>query len=105
MNNLLRETVFGRLVHLVSGGKFFQPEEQRDPSRLQRYIITKSASTSDESIRATANAANDPKGDNEKGSDADTLNGGDKVDPEKGNDFQLIDWIENDPEVRSDFNP
>lgn len=80
MQDLIRETVFGRLVHLASGGKLFPPAEQRDPSRLQRYIVTKSASESEASITAATD-------DNEK------------VNPEKGKDFELIDWIENDPEV------
>lgn len=81
MHQLFRETVFGRLVHLASGGKFFPSEEQSDPSRLQRYMKSNSASSSGTSIKST------------------DVPEGEKVNPEKGLDFELIDWIENDPEV------
>lgn len=100
MNDLISETVFGKLAYFASRGKLFQPPEQRDPSRLQRYIITKPVSLSGESVKDTASTGNnDPtKSDNEKGSDTDTLRGSLKVDAEKGSDVQLVDWLENDPE-------
>ena len=82
MRDLIRETVFGRIVHLVSGGKLFASEEQRDPSRLQRYIVTKSGSSSGTSVLPATDVLE-----------------GEKVDQEKGTDYELIDWIENDPEV------
>jgi hypothetical protein len=87
MQDLIRETVFGRLVHLASGGKFFPTPEQRDPSILQRYIVNKSASGSETSITAPEDATPDP--DNEKKAN----------NPEQGRDFELIDWLENDPEA------
>jgi MFS transporter, DHA1 family, multidrug resistance protein len=114
MNDLFRETVFGRIVHLASGGKFFQQEEQRDPSRLQRHIITKPVSISVETLQDAAEPPAFLDSDSEKGSDEDTLPGdevnpentsdvdtlpGDRLDAEKGSDFQLIDWIDDDPEV------
>jgi hypothetical protein len=86
MQDLIRETVFGRLVHLASGGKFFPSAEQRDPSRLERYMVNsnKSVSGSETSITApTDDAPSDEK----------------KINPESGKDFELIDWIENDPEA------
>jgi hypothetical protein len=86
MHDLIRETVFGRIVHLASRGKLFPPEEQRDPSRLRRYIITTSASTSGTSVKAATDSLE-----------------GEKVDSEKGSDFQIVDWIENDPEVLVHF--
>jgi hypothetical protein len=98
MNGLFRETVFGRIVHLASGGKLFRTEEQLDPSRLQRYMLTESASTSTESVRTAVEVPALPTGDAEKNSSSDTLRG-DKVDPEKGSDYELIDWLENDSEV------
>lgn len=83
MQDLLRETIFGRIVHLVSGGKLFPPAEQRDPSRLQRYIVTKSGSTSESSVSASSNVPLV-----------------EKRNPEKGNDYELVDWLENDSEVQ-----
>ena len=81
MRDLLRETIFGRLVHLASGGKLFQTVEQLDPSKLDRYRTTDSRSTSRNSIEGPADAV-----------------GGTKADPEKGKDFKLVDWTENDQE-------
>jgi hypothetical protein len=82
MYELFRESFFGRIGHFVSGGKLFLQEEQRDPSRLQRYIVTKSASDSDTSVERHTDELNRENA---------TL--------EKGKDFELIDWLENDPEV------
>jgi len=94
MQDLIRETVFGRLAHLASGGKFFPPAEQRDPSRVERYMVNnndnKSASGSETSI--TAADQDVPSNENEKK----------VINPEQGTDFELIDWIENDPEACHD---
>jgi hypothetical protein len=78
MQDLVRETVFGRFVHLASRGKLFAPAEQRDPSKVQRYFLAKSGSSSGTSLNALE---------------------GDKIDREKGSDYELIDWGENDSEV------
>jgi len=82
MHDLIRETIFGRIVHLASRGKLFPSKEQRDPSILQRYTIKKSASTSETTVGVATDA---PKGE--------------YVDLEKGSRFQVADWIGNDPEV------
>lgn len=79
MYDTIRETVFGRIVNVTSGGKFFPPEEQRDPSLLQRYTVIKSPSASDPSIQTGTEAR--------------------VHDTEKGSDYQLVDWNDNDPEV------
>ena len=81
MYDLIRDSVFGRVVQFASGGKVFPPLEVRDPSRLQHYALTTSSSNS--SIAVAPNASEGSKGD-----------------PEKGKDIQLVDWDENDPEVR-----
>lgn len=83
MNNLLGETVFGRILHLASGGRLFQPAEQRDPLMLQKYMPSKSAS-SETSIEEDGHGPEARKVERMKG------------DTEKGQDFQLIDWTEND---------
>lgn len=81
MDDLIRETVFGRLVHSVSGGRLFQTVEERDPSILEKYRKSRSATESEISVNSGANAVD-----------------GVKKDPEKGKDFQLVDWTENDRE-------
>ncbi|KAI9672465.1 MAG: hypothetical protein M1817_003231 [Caeruleum heppii] len=75
MFELIRESVFGQLVHLASAGKLFAREEQLDPSKLDKYAATRSSSTSHS-----------------------TSPDGEKIDPEKGRDYQLIEFAENDPE-------
>lgn len=46
-------------------------------------MVTKSASTSETSVTEPENASP-----------------GEKRNPEKGSDYELIDWLENDPEVQ-----
>ena len=82
MYDLIGETFFGRIIHLASQGKMFPTAEQRDPSKVQRYRITGSASTSRTLEYATPDALE-----------------GEKVDPEIGRNSQLVEWDENDPEV------
>lgn len=53
-------------------------------------MITKAAFTSGTSVG--------PDADTDADTDADAVEG-EKVDPEKASDFQLVDWIENDTEV------
>ena len=88
MRDLLRDSIFGRLAHLASNGKLFLHEEQRDPSRLQKYIVNKSESASETSVKPATDSSN-----------------GNTVELEKGTDVQLVGWIENDPEVCKCFQP
>lgn len=82
MQDLIRETVLGQVIRLVSRGKLFPPPEQRDPSIVQRYMVGLSTSSS-----GTLETA------------AEVAPAVEKMDAERGADFQLVDWIENDPEV------
>ncbi|KAI9844387.1 MAG: hypothetical protein M1837_005588 [Sclerophora amabilis] len=81
MRELLRETVFGRLVNLTSGGKLFQTEEQLDPSILEKYMTSDASSGSEVFVDGAAD-----------------VNDGTKIDPEKGKDYKLVDWTQNDQE-------
>ena len=82
MCDLIRETFFGRVLHLASRGKLFLMAEQQDPSKVQKYTTIESAFTSRTSEYAAPDALE-----------------GEKVDPESGRNFQLVEWDENDPEV------
>jgi hypothetical protein len=82
MYDLIRETFFGQIVHLASRGKLFLAAEQRDPSKILRYTKIKSTLNSRTAEHATQDALES-----------------DKVDPEIGPNFQLVEWDENDPEV------
>ena len=82
MYDLIREAFFGRIVNFASRGKLFLTAEQRDPSKVRRYTILSSAFTSATLEYSTPDALE-----------------GEKVDPESGRKFQLVQWDENDPEV------
>ncbi|KAI9894694.1 MAG: hypothetical protein M1814_002050 [Vezdaea aestivalis] len=73
MKDLIRESAFGRLAYLLSGGRLFASDEELDPSLLQRY---QPASTETSSTRSLSN---------------------NPADTEKGSDHLLVDWAENDP--------
>ena len=81
MYDLIGETFFGRIIHLASRGRLFPAAEQLDPSKVQRYT-TKSGLNSRTSEYATPDAPE-----------------GEEVDPEKGHNFQLVEWDKDDPEV------
>jgi len=104
MHDLLRESFFGRLLHLASGGKLFQTPEQIDPSLLDRYMPAGFHSPSEKTLAPSTqqNTGSPPSPTSEKHEGAnrwyDPPFG--KLDAEKGKDHQLVDWLENDPEVR-----
>ena len=73
MKDLFRETVFGRLVHLASGGRFFRRDEELDPSTILQYSLNQSESSSRSNLRDS------------------------QTDKEKGKDESMVEWSENDP--------
>lgn len=76
MADSFRDTVFGRVVSTISGGRLFKWEEQKNPALLEPYMPNASG----------ASTPGDTSGD-EKG------------DPEKGRDYQLVEFAKDDPEV------
>ena len=84
MSHPFRDTVFGRVSSLVSGGRLFRWEERKTPSRLDAYRLVKG---NDIASSPTPSEKFDDRG---------------VLDSEQGHDKQLVDWIENDPEVRDD---
>lgn len=94
--DLFQDTTFGHLVRFISGGKIFGWAEQKDSSVLERYLHSHRKlyrSGSDSDYPPTTSATRD----GEKGNDTDS-------DAEKGKDFHLVDWIENDPQVGTYVN-
>ena len=73
MKDLLRETAFGRIVRLVSGGRLFAYDEDLDPSTLDKFRPLDQDSN-DSRERPIA------------------------IDQEKGADVNLVDWTTNDPQ-------
>ncbi len=91
--NLFQDTAFGHLVRFVSGGKIFGWAEQKDSSVRDRYLHSQRKiyrSGSDSDSPPTNFASTNKKQGNTTDEDA-----------EKGKDFHLVDWIENDPQVRN----
>ena len=77
MKALARESTFGRLVHLISRGKYLAYDEEVDPDIILRYTSASSVSSGC----------------------ADLFNlGKSTADAEKDPGVQLISWVENDPE-------
>ena len=72
MRDLFRETVFGRLVHLASEGRFFRRDEELDPSTILPYSLDPSESSSRSNINES------------------------QTDVEKGKDKRLVEWAEDD---------
>ena len=107
MRDLFRESFVGRVLHIVSGGKLCRTAEQLDPSLLNPYMPgANEASRYSPSEKTVApstrqNTGVPPSPTSEKSAEAgDWNNSHGRVDAEKGRDFQLITWLENDPEVR-----
>ena len=73
MKDLFRETVFGRLVYLVSGAYFFRRDEELDPSIILSYTLDHSESSSRSNLDGV------------------------HTDTEKGKEKRLVEWTENDP--------
>lgn len=73
MKDLFRETVFGRLVHLASGGLLFKRDEELDPSTVSQYSLDHSESSSRSNFMDL------------------------QTEVEKGKDKRLVEWSENDP--------
>ena len=88
MMDLFRESTFGRIVRLVSGGKLFAYSEEADPSYLEKYQLIDSESSS---LPASLNS--DTKLTRQNGGQE----GPTTIDnQEKGADHLLVDWAPND---------
>ena len=115
MSDILRDSTFGQLARLVTGGKVFKYPEERDESFYQKYINSEKSAN----LARTGTASDPPPKDAEKDSNDGEPNAsstssdtevdkdlpineasGVKVDPEKGRDIHIVDWYgDNDPEV------
>lgn len=97
MKDLFRETVFGRLVRLASGGKLFAYDEEIDSSILEKYqpLDSESSSTST-SLNVGGKQIHQKHG---KVPDPETIADQERpipIDQEKGADHLLVQWAPND---------
>lgn len=116
MKELVRDTVVGRSLRIISGGKILPYLEQRDPSIWEKYAhkdksanMAHHGSPSEEEKKETGgeNSSHRRSGSHESAETVvadgtENINdvSGKKVDPEKGRDITVISWEgPNDPEV------
>lgn len=93
MKDLFRETVFGRIIRLVSRGKLFAYSEEIDPSALQKYQPLHSESSST-SLNIDGKQTDQESGKVSGQPENSTI----FADNEKGVDHLLVDWAPNDPD-------
>lgn len=112
MSELVRDTVFGHFLRLVTRNRVLQYEEEKNPELWQQYIHKEKSAN-----MAVHGQVQAPEGDDEKkqerqpsdsasssstavGEGQQDLRQGKKVDQEKGSDALVVDWWgPTDPEV------
>ena len=113
MIELIRDTVFGHLVRIVSGGKILPFAEDRDPSLWRRYVhdektqrMAHHGHTEEQpeeerqegARRSSSGRTSTTRAGNEDEMRTNAL--GHKVDPEQGKDTAVVGWYsDHDPEV------
>jgi DHA1 family multidrug resistance protein-like MFS transporter len=75
MKDLALDSTFGRLVHMISRGKYLAYDEELDPDIILKYVAVSPTPGPASSVNSRGN----------------------KVNLEKDPGIQLIDWVENDP--------
>ncbi|KAI9839881.1 MAG: hypothetical protein M1819_000073 [Sarea resinae] len=122
MTELIRDTVFGHLLRLLSGGRLLPYAEDRDPALWKKYVNEEASGrlahhghlerhgtesdTEDRPIEGIGIAKREENGlplADSSPSDSSDLAfneaSGVKVDPEKGKDYNVVDWFgPDDPE-------
>ena len=116
MSELMRDTIFGHFLRIVSHDKLFPYAEDKDPQLWKRYVNHAKTDRMADHGNTGENVA-DEKIDSERppsssqetsrtrtGSDQYPTNGvtGHRIDQEKGRDVSIVDWYgDDDPEVGS----
>lgn len=123
MSEWVRDTAFGQLIRLLSRRKYFQYLEERDPELWKKFVNEEKsgyaahhgttqphADDSDTEEWTSGGIGGVRTRDGQRGSDfsgetqvEEGVNqaSGRKIDPEKGRDIHIVDFLEHDPEVRS----
>ena len=114
---LIRDTVVGHALRLVSGGKILPYAEDKDPNLWKRYVDREKTADMahhghtgpEEADGDDANSPRDsqtairrtPTTASSRDEDVPRNAVGDRIDQEKGRDINVVHWYgDNDPEVR-----
>ena len=105
MTQLVRDSIFGQFLHLVSGGKLLPSEEQKDPSLWQTRVLDEKSvgRNRQECNTSSASSTESSKtivvpGEEEEANKATASS---RADAEKGADHDSVDWYgPQDPEVK-----
>ena len=119
MTELMRDTVFGHFVRLITKHRYFQYAEERDPKLWKQYLDreqtrnmalhgnTNGPPIDDNSEKEIVNTPSDVSSDARVGGEepeqqlSSTITG-QVIDPEKGRDVTMVTWFgDKDPEVRT----
>ncbi|KAI4107169.1 MAG: hypothetical protein L6R37_001746 [Teloschistes peruensis] len=107
MAELIRDTVAGHLVRLLTRGKYLQYAEENDPSLWKQYLSEEKTMRMARHGHPGQISHEEPSPSSEessrtrRGSDNQQTNQatGHPIDPEKGRDMNVVDWFdEHDPE-------
>ena len=119
MTELMRDTVFGHFVRLITKHRYFQYAEERDPKLWKQYLDREQTrnmalhgnatgpSADDNSEKEIINTPSDVSSDarvvrEEHEQQLSSTITGQVIDPEKGRDVTMVTWFgDNDPEVRT----
>lgn len=102
MFSLLRDSCYGNIIRILTRGRFFKYEDETHPELWHRYInIDKSAdmargsdASSSSDVDIDTRVRNVPSRPWEENGQRFQGLTGEKVDPEKGTDIMMVDWLD-----------
>ena len=119
MAELIRDTVFGHFVRLITNHRCLQYAEERDPKLWKQYLdreqtknmaLYGNTNGPSEDEKPEKEGVNTPSGESsetkveeeEREQQLSSTITGQAIDPEKGRDVTMVTWFgDNDPEVRT----
>ena len=112
MSELIRDTVVGHFLRLISRGKLLQYAENRDPSLWKQYVNVEKSNrmadhghtgreTPEDRQERSKRLSSSSSSRTQLGGETEPTGlGGAKIDQEKGRDVHVVDWYgDKDPEV------
>ena len=119
MIELMRDTVSGHFVRLITKQRYFQYAEERDPKLWKQYLDREQTrnmalhgntngpsgdeNSEKEIINTPSSVSSDARAEGEEpGQQLSSTITGQVIDPEKGRDVTMVTWFgDNDPEVHT----